>query len=381
MMSASLPFLSITVLARSLRTSPQEKKAVSGRKGDRNGPFNGDEIQGVLEGLQLLAEGKQMDWNSLRELIAKNAHKPHKVWPETDKASRELAKILGGPEDEIFRRIFRRVLEDGNWDTANIAAQNREAEFRPWVVLVTGVNGIRKTTSVYQPWFSKVLKLALGTQYTGSESDLPTGQNSFFRQLDYMIATIANQEFKKLYEITEVAPYAKQKAGIFSRFRTLAEMLGLLLMRSAKKRHINIMAETSGKDIAMFRYVDYIFPDDKYRKLALHFTINELSFAEHSVDSRMLREMKHGSEALASGDLRKVVAANAGGPYGSSVLKGVQEKSDKVWEEVLKGGDAGESWLKATFAITAANRKGWSINAIGPKGKPLGPGFEFGPLH
>eukprot|EP00954_Amorphochlora_amoebiformis_P012319 964229-Amorphochlora_amoeboformis.AAC.1 len=74
-MSASLPFLSITVLARSLRTlifrstqpppqksllgtSPQEKKAVSGRKGDRNGPFNGDEIQGVLEGLQLLAEGK-----------------------------------------------------------------------------------------------------------------------------------------------------------------------------------------------------------------------------------------------------------------------------------------------------------------------------------
>ena len=32
---------------------------------------------------------------------------------------------------------------------------------KPWVVLVTGVNGIRKTTSVYQPWFKKALAAAL----------------------------------------------------------------------------------------------------------------------------------------------------------------------------------------------------------------------------
>ncbi len=48
---------------------------------------------------------------------------------------------------------------------------------------------------------------------------LPTGSNCFFRQLDYVVATLANDEFKALYELRDehVAAYAELKDAIFSR--------------------------------------------------------------------------------------------------------------------------------------------------------------------
>ena len=98
------------------------------------------------------------------------------------------------------------------------------------------------------------------------------------------------------------------------------------------------MIETSGRDIAMFNYIDYLFPtnntETQYRKLALNFKINDISFAENSVDTRMLKEMVDGQNALKSFEnsnfeqlevsecIRNIINANAGGPYGSEVLKG-----------------------------------------------------------
>ena len=50
---------------------------------------------------------------------------------------------------------------------------------------------------------------------------------------------------------------------------------------------MNVLVETSGRDIAMFEYLDHFFPDGgPYRKMVVHFTVNELGFAEASVDRR-----------------------------------------------------------------------------------------------
>lgn len=65
-------------------------------------------------------------------------------------------------------------------------------------MLVSGLNGIRKTTSTYQPWFADVLGDALEGQWEGGEGELPTGQNSFFRQLDFMICSLAAVDFKHM---------------------------------------------------------------------------------------------------------------------------------------------------------------------------------------
>ena len=82
-------------------------------------------------------------------------------------------------------------------------------------VLVTGLNGIRKTTTINSSNFASLLNSAL--QETQSDvPSAPTGANSFYRQLDYMIATIANSEFKNLYSIGS-EHYIDYKNAIFSR--------------------------------------------------------------------------------------------------------------------------------------------------------------------
>jgi len=302
---------------------------------------------------------------------------------------------------------LERILKDGNWDGAvDYATKSRPKGQKPWAVLVTGVNGIRKTTSMYQPWFGQLLSEAIVTPTATSTSttttnkeavlpeNLPTGSNSFFRQLDHMICTICNEEFRRLYawaasELPNddgaavpspqvVERYSDYKAAIFTRYRTLSELLGALLLKQAQLVDINCMMETSGRDVAMFHYVDHFFDTSKYNKLALHFTINDLSQAKESVDRRMIQEIQAGAKAVESGDAFDVVYTNEGGPYGSKVLEGVQNDSDRVWEEQVMTGAVGSDWYKATIAIQAHPTEPWTAQAVREDGS-LGTKFTFGP--
>ena len=117
--------------------------------------------------------------------------------------------------------------------------------------------------------------------------------DSFFRQLDYIVATVANEDFRALYALEDAARYAALKDAVFARHRTAAELVGALLVRAARRRRLNVMIETSGRDAAMFRYVDALFPAAAgYRRLAVNFAINDIAFAERSVDARM-RQVAH----------------------------------------------------------------------------------------
>ena len=332
-------------------------------------PFDDAELDTAVASLKAFLsadEQSSIEWGALRDLYARRAHLSHKDWSETEQSANSLAKILGGPDNACFRKIFARVLDDGNFDGAANAFNEQ-----PWIVLVTGLNGIRKTTSCYQRWFPSLLAKALTGQMP-SDQQLPTGQNSFFRQLDYMIATLALEHFKTLYTLDDVQVYSDLKAGIFARYRTIAEMLGVLLVREAQSRSMNIMVETSGRDVGMYQYIDHLFPDGKeqrYRKLVLNFTISDIRYAEVSVDGRMKEEMAAGREALAAADPIGIVKANAGGPYGSSVLAGVQADSQKVWERIVAGGEAsggvGQSWLKASIRIEPNESPApWTASAV-----------------
>ena len=169
--------------------------------------------------------------------------------------------------------------------------------------------------------------------------------------------------------------YAELKAAIFARYRTAAEMLGIVLVRAAQRRRANIMLETTGRDVGMYTYVDHLFPGEEYNKLVVNFSINDLAFAEASVDARMLNEMREGREAAG---LAAVVRANAGGPYGSAVLRDVQAESAAVWAKVRSGeaGGVANSWYKASIAIDAHKDKDWTARAVVPSG-PSGASFRF----
>ena len=211
-----------------------------------------------------------LDFDALRALIAEYGHLSHKDWARTSSAASELEKILSGPDDARFRRMFARVLEGGKWPAAAEHAASSpgdSGDARPWVVLVCGVNAIRKTTSVHMPWFKQALKQALGNAFDGSEASLPDGSNSFFRQLDFVMASVANEKFRNLYAVEGRQGYTTAKAAIFSRFRMLSEMLGVVLVRHAAAGGLNVMVETSGRDIAMFNYIDRFFDDTQYVRL------------------------------------------------------------------------------------------------------------------
>lgn len=333
-------------------------------------PFTRSELNSCVQSMQNLFDSK-LDWQEYRELLKRSAHLSHKDWKQTERAAESLSQILASMERSFFRRIFHRVLEDGGWDAAVHAAERRQTSVKPWVVLVTGVNAIRKTTAIYQPWFKEILHQALIGEYDSkapAKNELPFGKNSFFRQLDFIIATMANEEFKQLYKLdSDVDLYSSFKASIFARYRTIAEIAGILLVKEAKKNRLNVIVETSGRNSGMFHYVDHCFPDDEYRKLVVRFEVNDIKFAEKSVDARMKREMYGGREALRNGgEARAIIKANMGGPYGSKVLKGVQRQGDRVWKELVLDGKVGESWYKAVIKIIAAEPpESWT--AVAPK--------------
>ena len=351
-----------------------------------NSPFTKDELDAAVTSLKCLVPEHEADinWDALRELYAERAHLTHKDWATTADSAKTLESIIGTPDAPVFRKLFARVLEDGGWDTAS----KRPADSKPWVVLVTGLNGIRKTTSVNSPWFKEVLCEALGDQFDGGADVLPAGSDSFFRQLDYMIATCALESFKALYAIDDIATYAEFKAAIFARYRTVAEILGVLLVRQCQQRRLNVMVETSGRDVGMYQYVDALFPSEAgYRKLVVNFAINDIGFAEKSVDSRMETEMEVGKAAMAKYEAdgasaaaaAGIIQANAGGPYGSAVLAGVQADSMRVWKDIVSSseGDVGHGWFKATIGIDAHDDAPWRVQARGD-GASGSTYFEFG---
>lgn len=373
----------------STRSENMEERAKEGL------PLDESELDDVIKSVRnIISSDSKIDLDALKTVLLETAHLSHKDWARTEKNAERLGKVLmpEGMSPESHK-MFERIVTEGKWDEAAKHGTSLAESEQPWAVLVTGVNGIRKTTSIYQPWFPDLLSEALvapkDMKGEFSTDQLPCGGNTFFRQLDHMIATLCNEDFSLLYSLTEaemdgeespskeiIQQYSNLKAAIFTRYRTLSELLGALLLEEAQKTKSNCACETSGRDVAMFHYVDHFFPSG-YNKLALHFTINDLSFAKESVDARMISELKAGIAAVDEKSVKKIIFANQGGPYGSEVLPGVQEASDRVWNEVvLKGHEVGEDWYKATIEITAHATEPWTARAVRPDGT-LGTVFKF----
>jgi hypothetical protein len=344
-------------------------------------PFTKEELRGLQQSLWNL--GKSFDEAKFTDFWSSVAHIPHtNDWDATLKNAERLKAFLNLGADLTSEKWLQRVLEDGHWETASSMET-------PFVVLVTGLNGIRKSTALYQPWFLHVLREALGSGVDGNFSEnKPTGRNSFFRQLDYVMATACNEEFSRLYkfaksmeamvvsEETSLLRYSDFKAAIFSRYRTVAELLGIVLLQIAQNESKNCIMETSGRNEAMFAYIDRLYQNTKYQKLALHFVVNDIEAAQKTVDRRMRQEMMTGQCARVP---EEVVRVNQGGPYGSDVLPDVQFESENVWKQVETGAIATD-WLKATIYIDANDKEPWTARALRPDGTH-GKVYAYEPLH
>jgi hypothetical protein len=156
-------------------------------------PFTKEELDGITNSLKKIhPPDGNLDFDALRTLLSNVAHLSHKDWDRTGKNSEELAKLLLPDGMSITaRQVFDRIVQEGNWDGAQKQAAAEITDDLPWAVLVTGVNGIRKTTSMYQPWFPALLAEALvapsGAKQAFDQRALPSGQTGFFRQLGELL--------------------------------------------------------------------------------------------------------------------------------------------------------------------------------------------------
>ena len=74
-------------------------------------PFTHEELESAsaswtnlnseVEGIAGYVEG-------VREIWGREAHTTHKTWGETARAAEELAKIVSGPDDAVFKKVFSR---------------------------------------------------------------------------------------------------------------------------------------------------------------------------------------------------------------------------------------------------------------------------------
>lgn len=148
-----------------------------------------EEVTIVCNGIaNLIPKDASVNFEELRGVVQKVAHLSHKDWSRTSRNSDALSRSLSissndeGSDDVISQhaqQLLERILKEGNWDgsKAHSASAGKGKSEKPWAVLVTGVNGIRKTTSMYQPWFEELLSESLcppaGLSVDGS---LPTGK-------------------------------------------------------------------------------------------------------------------------------------------------------------------------------------------------------------
>ena len=67
---------------------------------------------------------KLLDYIEYKKFLSKEAHLNFKQsFARTQLAARRLGKILGGFSDPSFKKMFLRVLTEGNWDKAQAYAK------------------------------------------------------------------------------------------------------------------------------------------------------------------------------------------------------------------------------------------------------------------
>ena len=76
-----------------------------------------------LKNLAIFSE-KLLDYIAHKKFLSKEAHLNFKQsFARTQLAARRLGKILGGFSDPSFKKMFLRVLTEGNWDKAQAYAK------------------------------------------------------------------------------------------------------------------------------------------------------------------------------------------------------------------------------------------------------------------
>jgi hypothetical protein len=107
-----------------------------------NEEFTKEELESAIISFENIANyaDKVINYDTLKSLISKEAHLNFKNnFPRTKNAADTLGDLLSNPSNPAFRRMFERVISEGNWEQAfsyAFATQNsvnpNRRKVKPW---------------------------------------------------------------------------------------------------------------------------------------------------------------------------------------------------------------------------------------------------------
>jgi hypothetical protein len=97
-----------------------------------NEAFTPDEIESTTQSLKNIASDKNIDYYAFADFISKEAHLNFKQsFKRTLNASQKLSELLSGPSNPHFKKMFLRVLQEGNWVGAETLAFDQQNSVSP----------------------------------------------------------------------------------------------------------------------------------------------------------------------------------------------------------------------------------------------------------
>eukprot|EP00404_Azadinium_spinosum_P061925 CAMPEP_0180697620 /NCGR_PEP_ID=MMETSP1038_2-20121128/3594_1 /TAXON_ID=632150 /ORGANISM="Azadinium spinosum, Strain 3D9" /LENGTH=517 /DNA_ID=CAMNT_0022729147 /DNA_START=73 /DNA_END=1623 /DNA_ORIENTATION=+ len=296
---------------------------------------------------------------------------------------------------EVLKKLFPHAMKGGGWDAA-MTYRKENKEDNPFMILVDGIWGSRKSSTMCNPQLAQMLQVALkdekqklataergdqlvvaeanpekppaklqdlekhltnlyqaakaDTKKTGAHARSISGGTAFFRQLDFFIAGVSTGRFRALLETYSPEPaefweaYAKEKSKIFRDFRFIAECWMWIAMKAAVANNLNCIVEGSGTHVGVHTLVDAylntLATRTDYQRLWIHFDVLIPKLAAASVEERFkkeLEEFQYLKRQVQTPSKERIDQINSGGAgYGEANLEKAQEANMVIWRDRFK---------------------------------------------
>jgi hypothetical protein len=211
--------------------------------------------------------------------------------------------------------LFPRFFEDSNLKNAiKHTIDNEYRDIKPWVVVIMGLNGIRKTTAMKDDQIKTLIYEALPKKIQDyyDKDFMPSANNSFFRQLDFIVPSLASKFFEMLKDLNSIDLYKLGKHKIFSTYGLFFGNWLNIISNCIGSVGCNMLIEATGQNYLQSHLInrnEKFSAYNKYNKLIIRFSITEdnLSIIGDTIDKRFEEEFANLKKSKSLYDITKAI--------------------------------------------------------------------------
>ena len=329
---------------------------------------------------------KSFKWDNLsklyEEILTATSQFKDEYTVKLAKLVNDLVVATDLDKEIILKNLLPKVFDGGNWDKAKEYAKDAEVK-KPWLIVAIGPNCIGKSGFLRNNTIANDIKTILKLE---EKEYPPTGEYSFFRQLDYLIPAVGAVYFKLLYQFSN-NPDLKLlknfedykillKHIIFDKLGPIQAVWASIIAKLAFSHRMNMIVESTGAGDGTYPGLANLAfaSSNSYQKLFLRFTIDAKSSliqTQTCIQKRYDKEITKGTQLLQKG-IDKLTELYVVNDSGSATYKMIKYKykdvviepqyigiilSDSLvtWYENIFITDKYKDWKKLEAKVTMVN--------------------------